>query len=224
MKILIVEDDPKTSAFLQKGLTEEGYTVDVAFDGEEGLTRAKERNHDLLILDVMMPKMDGWAVIEQLRKASIPTMTLFLTARDSLQDRVRGLDLGADAYLVKPFSFSELLAVVRTLLRRSPSRSNDHFQLNDLEIDFMERKVMRARAEIELTPNEYSLLSLLAKRKGEVISRTAIASHVWKMNFDSETNVVEVLVGRLRFKIDGAYPKKLINTIRGMGYALDDRA
>jgi two-component system copper resistance phosphate regulon response regulator CusR len=224
MKILIIEDEPKTSAFLQKGLSEEGYTVDAAFDGEEGLSRARDRSYDLLILDVMMPKMDGWTVIQELRKSGIPTLTLFLTAKDSLQDRVKGLDLGADAYIVKPFSFLELLAVVKTLLRRSNSRSGDYFIFEDLEINFMDRKVARGGKEIDLTPNEFALLALLARRKGDVISRAIIANHVWKMNFDSETNVVEVLVARLRSKVDGSFARKLICTVRGMGYALDDKA
>ena len=223
MKILIVEDEPKTSAFLVTGLSEEGYGVDAVFDGEHGLAQAKERNYDLIILDVMMPGLDGWTVIERLRQSGRNTMTLMLTARDSVQDRVRGLDLGADAYLVKPFSFAELLAVVRTLLRRSNVRPIDVFQLADLEIHFMDRKVSRGDKKIDLTPNEFALLALLARRKGEVISRTLIAEHVWNMNFDSETNVVEVLVARLRAKIDGAFPRKLITTVRGMGYALDDK-
>ena len=223
MKILIVEDEPKTSAFLKKGLTEEGYVVDAVFDGEEGFARAQTREYDLIILDVMMPKVDGWTLIDRLRKCGITTMTLFLTARDSVQDRVRGLDLGADAYLVKPFSFTELSATVRTLLRRSSGRTGDVFKLDDLEIDFNNRKVMRAGKKIELTTKEFALLSLLAKRKGEMVSRTVIADQVWNMNFDSETNVVEVLVARLRAKIDGPFSKKLINTIRGMGYALDDQ-
>jgi two-component system copper resistance phosphate regulon response regulator CusR len=221
LKILIVDDEPKTSSFLQKGLTEEGFLVDVAYDGEEGFARAQSREYDLIILDVMMPKMDGWSVIDRLRKCGVTTMTLFLTARDSVHDRVRGLDLGADAYIVKPFSFSELLATVRTLFRRSNKRIDEITHIEDLEIDFTERKVTRGGKKIELTTKEYALLSLLAKQKGKTVSRAVIADQVWNMNFDSETNVVEVLVARLRAKIDGPFPTKLINTVRGMGYTLN---
>jgi two-component system copper resistance phosphate regulon response regulator CusR len=223
MKILIVEDEPKTASFLQKGLSEEGYVVDVVGDGQEGLERAQGFGYDLIVLDVMMPKMDGWTFIERLRSCGLSTMTLFLTARDSLADRVRGLDLGADAYLVKPFSFTELLATVRTLLRRSSGRMHDILQIADLEIDFIQRRVQRNGERIELSPKEFSLLSLLARRRGEVVSRAVIADQVWNMNFDSETNVVDVHIARLRAKVDASNAKKLINTIRGMGYVLDEQ-
>ncbi|MGZ3722305.1 MAG: heavy metal response regulator transcription factor [Bdellovibrionales bacterium] len=222
MKILIIEDEPKTAAFLEKGLSEEGYTVDVVSDGDEGLYRAQNHNYDLIILDVMIPKTDGWTVMERLRKAKINTLTLFLTARDSMQDRVRGLDLGADAYLIKPFSFTELLANVRSLLRRANGRAGETLRIADLDIDFVHHKVTRSGKRIELTPKEFALLSLLARRKEEVISRSIIADQVWNMNFDSETNVVDVHMARLRSKIDAPYSKKLIKTVRGMGYVLND--
>ena len=222
MKILVVDDEPKTAAFLQKGLTEQGYSIDVAKDGDEGFQFALSRSYDLIILDVMMPKLDGWKMIEQLRKSGSQTMTMFLTARDSIGDRIRGLDLGADAYLAKPFSFSELLANVRTLLRRSTGRPRELIQIADLEIDIAHHKVIRGGKRIDLTPTEFLMLSLLARRKGEVISRTVIADQVWNMNFDSETNVVDVHVGRLRAKIDAPFSLKLIRTIRGMGYSLSE--
>jgi two-component system, OmpR family, copper resistance phosphate regulon response regulator CusR len=222
MKILIVEDEPKTSAFLEKGLSEEGYTVDVVNDGELGLDRAQNHFYDLIILDVMMPKLDGWTFITRLRETGFTTLTLFLTARDSMQDRIRGLDLGADAYLVKPFSFTELLANVRTLLRRVHGRMGQVFRLADLDIDFVHHRVTRAGKRIELTPKEFALLSLLARRNQEVISRATIADQVWNMNFDSETNVVDVHMARLRSKVDVPFSTKLIKTVRGMGYMLSD--
>lgn len=222
MKILVVEDEAKTAAFLEKGLAEEGYSVDVTRDGEAGLHQALSGNYDLIILDVMMPKIDGWTLIERLRKSGSLTLTLFLTARDSIQDRVRGLDLGADAYLVKPFSFTELLANVRSLLRRAPGRLGDNFRFADLEIDFVQRKVTRGGVRLDLTPKEFALLTLLARHKKETVSRTVIADQVWNMNFDSETNVVDVHMARLRAKVDTPFPKKLIKTIRGMGYVLTD--
>jgi two-component system copper resistance phosphate regulon response regulator CusR len=222
MKILVVEDEPKTASFIQKGLSEEGYTVDTVGDGQDGLFRALNHTYDLIILDVMMPKLDGWQVIEQLRKRGVNTLTLFLTARDSMQDRVRGLDLGADAYLVKPFSFTELLANVRSLLRRSAGRINETIHIHDLEIDLIHHKVTRNGLRIDLTPKEFALLWLLARRKGEVISRSLIADQVWNMNFDSETNVVDVHIARLRSKVDIPFPRRLIKTIRGMGYVMSD--
>jgi len=222
MKILIVEDETKTAAFLEKGLTEEGYTVDVVGDGESGLARAREFHYDLIILDVMMPKLDGWTVVRRLREAGLNTLTLFLTARDSERDRVHGLDAGADGYLVKPFSFTELLANVRTLLRRAHGRPGGAFRVGDLEIDLVSHRVVRRGRRLDLTPKEFALLSLLARRKGEVISRAIIADQVWNMNFDSETNVVDVHVARLRAKVDAPYADKLIKTVRGMGYMLSD--
>lgn len=229
MKILLIEDEIKTAAFLQKGLSEQGYVVDAVSDGEEGYFRAQAQAYDLVILDVMMPKMDGWTVIEKLRQSGAQCMALFLTARDSLEDRVRGLESGADAYLVKPFAFTELLAQVRTLLRRSAgrgavtrSRIQERIRIRDLEVDLILHRATRGGQRLDLTPKEFSLLSLLSRRCGEVISRAEIADQIWNMNFDSETNVVDVHIARLRNKVDAPFEKKLIRTVRGMGYLLSD--
>jgi two-component system copper resistance phosphate regulon response regulator CusR len=220
MRILIVEDELKTGEYLKKGLEESGFSVDLAHDGVDGLHLALEDDYDLVVLDVMMPRKDGWSVLKDLR-ARKPTPVLFLSARDDVEDRVRGLELGADDYLVKPFAFVELLARVRTLVRRGPPREAELTVVGDMEIDSIRRRVKRAGVRIELTPREFSLLQLLARRRGEVLSRTQIASYVWDMNFDSDTNVVEVAVRRLRAKIDDAFPDKLIHTVRGVGYMLD---
>jgi two-component system copper resistance phosphate regulon response regulator CusR len=220
MRLLVVEDEAKTAEYLRKGLEESGFTVDIATNGIDGLHLALEENYDLVVLDVMLPRADGWTVIRQLReKKSIPV--LFLTARDDVEDRVRGLELGGDDYLVKPFAFVELLARIRTLLRRGPSREVEQISIGDLEIDVIRRRVKRAGRRVDLTPREFSLLQLLANRRGEVLSRTQIASYVWDMNFDSDTNVVEVAIRRLRAKIDDEHAVKLIHTIRGMGYVLE---
>jgi two-component system copper resistance phosphate regulon response regulator CusR len=223
MRILIVEDEQKTRDYLKKGLTESSFIVDEAADGEDGGHLACTGNYDLVILDVMLPRRDGWAVIEQLRKSGKHTPVLFLTARDAVQDRVRGLELGADDYLVKPFAFSELLARVRSLLRRGPSRPQEKLRIADLEIDLIRHKVSRESRPIDLAPKEFALLSLFMRRYGEVLSRTLIAEQVWDMNFDSDTNVVDVAVRRLRRKVDDPFPKKLIHTVRGVGYVLNER-
>ena len=220
MKILVIEDEAKTAAYLQKGLNENGYVVDVCSDGEDGLHLAKTNDYDLIILDVMLPRRDGWSIISELRRSGRQTLALFLTAKDSLQDRVKGLDLGADAYLMKPFAFSELLAQMRTLLRRGPARAQTGLRIADLDIDFTHHRAVRAGKKLDLTPKEFSLLSLLARRSGEVLSRTLIAEQVWDMNFDSDTNVVDVHIRRLRAKIDDPFKIKLIQTVRGMGYVL----
>ena len=199
---------------------ESGYLVDVANDGAEGLILAQEENYDVIVLDVMLPTMDGWAVLKTLR-ATKATPVLFLTARDDVSDRVRGLELGGDDYLVKPFAFVELLARVRTLARRGPPRESELITVGDLEIDVSRRKVRRGGKRIDLTPREFALLQLLARRQGEVMSRTQIASYVWDMNFDSDTNVVDVAIRRLRSKIDDGYPIKLVHTVRGVGYVLE---
>ncbi len=221
MKILIIEDEKKTAAYLRKGLTENGFVVDLAPDGGEGLHLARSGRYDLIILDVMLPERDGWSVLSELRRAGCQTPVLFLTARDAVEDRVKGLNLGADDYLVKPFAFSELLARLRSLLRRGPARQGDTLKIADLEIDFVRHRAARAEQSLDLTPKEYSLLSLLARRAGEVLSRTYIAEQVWDMNFDSGTNVVDVMVRRLRAKVDDPFPKKLIHTVRGAGYVLE---
>ncbi|MFM0740436.1 heavy metal response regulator transcription factor [Paraburkholderia xenovorans] len=220
MRILVIEDELKTSAYLRKGLEESGYAVDVANDGPQGLILAQEEEYDVIVLDVMLPGMDGWTILKTLR-GSRTTPVLFLTARDDIDDRVRGLELGADDYLVKPFAFVELLARVRTLARRGPPRESELIKVGDLEMDVNRRRVKRAGTRIDLTPREFSLLQLLARRQGEVLSRTQIASYVWDMNFDSDTNVVEVAIRRLRTKIDDNFPVKLIHTVRGVGYVLE---
>ena len=223
MHILIVEDDSKTAAYLRKGLSENGFTVDVAEKGEDGLHLARTGHYDLIILDVMLPERDGWSVIAEVRRSGKQTPVLFLTARDSVQDRVKGLELGADDYLVKPFAFSELLARVRSILRRGSARPPEILRVADLEIDLLRHKAMRGGKRLDLTPKEFALLSLLTRRRGEVLSRTLIAEQVWDINFDSDTNVVDVAVRRLRRKVDDPFSKKLIHTVRGVGYVLEDR-
>jgi two-component system copper resistance phosphate regulon response regulator CusR len=202
---------------------ENGFTVDIAENGEDGLHLARESDYDLIIIDVMLPIKDGWTVMTELRQSGKQTLSLFLTAKDTTADKVKGLDLGADAYLVKPFAFSELMAHVRSLLRRGPSRpSLDELKVADLHVDLVHRKVTRGVERLDLTPKEFSLLALLMRRQGEIISRAIISEHVWDMSFDSETNVVDVHIRRLRAKVDDPFPKKLIHTVRGMGYVLKD--
>ena len=221
MRILIIEDETKSAEYLKKGLRDSGYQVEVAHDGIDGLFIAQSSDFDLLILDVMLPGMDGWGVIRRFRERSqVPV--LFLTARDSVKDRVKGLELGADDYLIKPFSYAELLARVRTLLRRTPMRQQDIVALADLEVDMRKRRATRGGQRIDLTNKEFALLQLLLLHKGEVMSRSQIASQVWDMNFDSDTNVVDVAIRRLRAKIDDAFAVKLIQTVRGMGYRMED--
>jgi two-component system copper resistance phosphate regulon response regulator CusR len=220
MRLLVIEDERKTGEYLKKGLEESGFTVDVASNGIDGLHLAMEDDYELVVLDVMLPGLDGWSVVKQLRGKK-QTPVLFLTARDDIEDRVKGLELGGDDYLIKPFAFVELLARIRTLLRRGPVREVEHLGIGDLEIDVIRRRVKRAGQRIDLTPREFALLHLLAERRGEVLSRTQIASYVWDMNFDSDTNVVEVAIRRLRAKIDDAHALKLIHTVRGMGYVMD---
>ena len=222
MHILIVEDERKTREYLQKGLGESGYVVDTAADGVDGLHLALTGDYDLVILDVMLPGADGRQVLRALRREK-PTPVMFLTARDELEDRVGGLELGADDYLVKPFAFAELLARVRTVLRRGAPREPEILRVGDLEVDVIRRRARRGEDRISLTNQEFALLSLLARRAGEVLSRSFITSQVWDINFDTDTNVVEVAVRRLRAKLDDPYPRKLVHTVRGMGYVLEER-
>ena len=222
MKILIVEDEPKTGDYLQQGLAESGFVVDLARNGVDGLHLAVTGDHDLLVLDVMLPGLNGWQVLETLRRSGKEIPVLFLTARDQVEDRVRGLELGADDYLVKPFAFSEFLARVRTLLRRGRSgMESTALRAADLELDLLRRRVVRGGQRIDLTAKEFALLELLMRRQGEVLPRSLIASQVWDMNFDSDTNVIEVAMRRLRAKVDDAFEPKLIRTVRGMGYVLE---
>jgi len=219
---LVVEDDAKTGEYLKKGLGESGYAVDWTRNGADGLHMATETAYDLVVLDVMLPGLNGWQVMQALRaRQDVPV--LFLTARDQLQDRIQGLELGADDYLVKPFSFTELVLRIRTLLRRGVVREADQLRLADLHIDVLRRRVTRMGTTIALTNKEFTLLHLLVRREGEVLSRTLIASQVWDMNFDSDTNVVDVAIKRLRAKIDRPFEPKLIHTVRGMGYVCEVR-
>jgi two-component system copper resistance phosphate regulon response regulator CusR len=223
MKVLIIDDERKTTAYLRKGLSENGFVVDVVHQGDDGLHQARTGAYDLIILDVMLPERDGWSIIAALRSLGTQTPVLFLTARDAVEDRVKGLDLGGDDYLVKPFAFAELLARARSLLRRGPPRGPERVQVADLEVDLLGHKATRASRRLDLTPKEFALLSLLVRRTGEVLSRTLIAEQVWDMNFESDTNVVDVHVRRLRLKVDDPFPHKLIHTVRGVGYVCEER-
>lgn len=221
MKILIVEDEQKTGDYLKQGLSEAGFMVDLVRDGLDGLHLALTDDYDLIVLDVMLPGLDGWQVLQRVRQGGKHMPVLFLTARDQINDKVKGLELGADDYLVKPFAFSELLARVRTLLRRGKNKEPELLQVADLKLDLLRRRVTRAGKRIELTAKEFALLELLLRRQGEVLPRSLIASQVWDMNFDSDTNVIEVAIRRLRAKIDDDFEPKLIRTLRGMGYVLE---
>ncbi|NKE68638.1 response regulator [Ramlibacter sp. RBP-2] len=224
MRVLVIEDEHKLAAYLQKGLNEQGFVVDIARNGIDGRHLAVEGDYELIILDVMLPGVDGYAVLSEIRKAR-KTPVLMLTARDRVEDRVRGLQGGADDYLVKPFAFSELLARIRAVLRRSgPPQETNSLRVADLELDLVKRKAFRAGQRLALTAKEFTLLALLMKRSGEILARTTLAEQVWDMNFDSDTNVVEVAVRRLRVKMDDPFPKKLLHTVRGMGYVLEDRS
>jgi two-component system copper resistance phosphate regulon response regulator CusR len=222
VRILVAEDEPKTGAYLKQGLSEAGFVVDLADDGLDALHCGTSGDYDLVVLDVMLPALDGWQVLQGLRKAGKNVPVLFLTARDKVEDRVKGLELGADDYLVKPFNFTELLARVRTLLRRGLPRETATLKVADLELDLLRRRATRSGRRIDLTAKEFSLLELFLRHKGEILPRALLASQIWDMNFDSDTNVVEVAVWRLRSKIDDDFDVKLIHTVRGMGYVLEE--
>lgn len=223
MKILIVEDEAHTGEYLRQGLREAGYFVELARNGVDGLHEATEGGYDLLILDVMLPGIDGWSLLQSLRRKNQRMPVLFLTARDSVEDRVKGLELGADDYLVKPFSFAELLARVKSMLRRGAALQDpSSLQVADLQLDLVRRRVVRQGQRVDLTAKEFGLLELFMRRRGEVLPRTLIASKVWDINFDSDSNVIDVAVRRLRAKIDDGFDLKLLQTVRGMGYVLED--
>jgi heavy metal response regulator len=225
MQLLVIEDETKLAQYLQKGLREEGFAVDVAHDGVTGLEAALQHAYDLVVLDGMLPGLDGFAVLAALRQ-SRQTPVLMLTARGEVEDRVRGLRSGADDYLVKPFAFSELVARIQVLLRRASSTPAEAtvLRMADLEVDLIRRRVTRAGQRVDLTNKEFNLLTLLLRRQGAVLSRTELAAQVWGMNFDSETNIVEVAVRRLRDKLDRPFERPLLHTVRGMGYVLEVRA
>jgi two-component system, OmpR family, copper resistance phosphate regulon response regulator CusR len=227
MRLLVVEDEVKLAQYLLKGLSENGYVVDVARDGIEGRRLATAGEYDLVLLDLMLPGVDGFGVLAAIRAANRRLPVLMLTARDKVEDRVRGLEQGADDYLVKPFAFSELLARVAALLRRGQQaqvQTTSTMRLGDLELDLVARKAHRSGQRLDLTAKEFKLLALLLRRRGQVLSRTTLAEQVWDMNFDSDTNVVEVAVRRLRAKLDDPFPAKLLHTVRGMGYVLEERS
>jgi two-component system, OmpR family, copper resistance phosphate regulon response regulator CusR len=227
MRLLVVEDEPKLAQYLHKGLSENGHVVDVAHDGIDGRRLATGGDYDLVLLDLMLPGVDGFGVLAAMRAEGKRTPVLMLTARDKVEDRVRGLEQGADDYLVKPFAFSELLARVGALLRRgapATAQAATVLSLADLELDLLARKAQRAHQRLDLTAKEFNLLTLLLRRRGQILSRTTLAEQVWDMNFDSDTNVVEVAVRRLRAKLDDPFPTKLLHTVRGMGYVLEERA
>ena len=222
MKLLIVEDEVKTASFLKRGFSEAGFVVSVAFDGVDGMRQIQTGGFDLIVLDIMLPGTDGWHILTWLREAGLQTPVLILTARDEVRDRVKGLELGADDYLVKPFAFSELLARVRTILRRPPVREASTLRVADLELDLDGHRATRAGQRLDLTGREFTLLSLLVRHAGEVLTRTLIAESVWDMNFHGDTNVVDVNLRRLRSKVDDPFPRKLLRTVRGVGYVLEN--
>jgi two-component system copper resistance phosphate regulon response regulator CusR len=227
MRLLVIEDEPKLAQYLHKGLSENGHVVDVAHDGIEGRRLATGGDYDLVLLDLMLPGVDGFGVLAAIRERGRQLPVLMLTARDKVEDRVRGLEQGADDYLVKPFAFSELLARVGALLRRGHNGASQPItalRMGDLELDLIARKAQRAGQRLDLTAKEFKLLTLLLRRRGQILSRTTLAEQVWDMNFDSDTNVVEVAVRRLRAKLDDPFDHKLLHTVRGMGYVLEERA
>jgi heavy metal response regulator len=222
MRVLIVEDEKKVAAFIKKGLEEETYAVDTAHNGEDGLHMGLENQYDLIILDLMLPVINGLEVLSRLRENKVDTPILLLTAKDSVEDKVTGLNTGADDYLTKPFAFSELLARIRVLLRRGKAETKTVLQIKGLSLDLVSHKVKRNDEEIELTGKEYSLLEYFMRNQGKVLTRTMIAEHVWDYNFDTFTNVIDVYVNHLRKKIDKGYPEKLLHTLRGVGYIMKE--
>lgn len=223
MKVLVIEDERKTASYLRKGLSEHGFVVDVSHDGDEGRDLALQFCYALLIIDVLLPKRNGWSVLTDLRRLGTYTPAVFLSALGSLDDKIRGLRLGADDYIVKPFAFSELLARIESILRRAPARHAEIVRVGDLEIDVLRHKATRGGNRLDLTQKEFQLLALLARHSGDVFSRTLIAEQVWDMNFDSDTNLIEVHIRRLRAKVDDPFKKRLIHTVRGLGYVLEER-
>ena len=222
MHVLVVEDEKKVASFIQRGLSAEHYSVDLSYDGEDGLTRFFDGEYDLLILDVMLPKRDGLSVLREVRKRGVQIPVLLLTARDTLSDKVAGLDQGADDYLTKPFAFEELLARVRALLRRGAATQPPTFTLANLSLDPTTRQVIRAGKKIDLTAKEFALLEFFLRNPGRVLSRTLIAQHVWGVDFDTFTNVIDVYVKYLRKKVDADFEPKLIHTVRGAGYVMKE--
>ncbi|HYM09327.1 MAG TPA: heavy metal response regulator transcription factor [Bryobacterales bacterium] len=223
MKILLIEDEPKTAAFVRRGFTEEGFVVDVATDGEDGLHLATTGDYDAIVLDVMLPQRDGWSVLQAIRQQRPDQPVILLTALDAVAHRVKGLTAGADDYLVKPFAFSELNARVRNLLRRGPIRRPEIVSYGDLDMDLVRHRAVRAGQPLDLAPQEYRLLEYLLRHPGQVLTRTRLAEQVWDMNFDGDSNVVDVAVRRLRRKVDDPFVNKLIHTLRGVGYVLEAR-
>ncbi len=222
MKLLVAEDEPKTARFLERGLSEAGFLVEVAADGWEGLRLVQSNSYDLCVFDIMLPGLDGLKLLKSMREAGQQTPVIFLTARDTTQDRVAGLELGADDYLVKPFAFSELLARIRTVLRRGPQREPIVLRVADLELDLAGHRATRAHQRLDLTAREFALLTLFVRRAGDVLTRTFIAESVWNLSSPADTNVVDVSIRRLRVKMDDPFPQKLIRTVRGVGYVLAD--
>ena len=222
MRLLVIEDEVKTADFVRRGFTEAGFTVTVAPDGATGMSLIGKSSFELVVLDIMLPHTDGWSILSAIRGMGLQTPVLILTARDDVSDRVRGLELGADDYLVKPFAFSELLARARTILRRPPVREPSTLRIADLELDLTAHRATRAGQRLELTGREFTLLSLLVRHAGEVLTRTLIAEAVWNMNSEGETNIVDVNLRRLRAKLDDPFPSKLLRTVRGVGYVLED--
>ncbi len=222
MRILVVEDEPGVARFVRQGLAEAGHAVDVARDGQEGLDYALAAEYDAIVLDIMLPRLNGLDLLRELRNRSVKTPVLLLTAKDAIDDRVKGLDAGADDYLVKPFAFPELLARIRALLRRPPLQADSVLRVGDLEMDIATRKVSRNGQPVDLTPREFSLLEFLMRHPSQVLTRTQIAEHVWNFDFYNESNVVDVYIGYLRRKIDRGFPYPLIHTVRGVGYLLEE--